>query len=235
MSNNDLIFTSTSGVSSVLTTNTMLETSLTALEVKVYKYADGILVQAVSDAKDYTDKNVLTLVTSALAQVKPQQYPVSGAIIHDFENGADKIRFVIRDEKYINAGDTIALQNANIFTLSEVNKAKVDVKEVCKTSIDNLELRINTSLATAKTSMIDYIDNHDWAISDITGLTDKFTEERNTTNNQIDEVNKSIQDLDVVGCTFETWLNYFARADAYLDELYDTVNEEYYKKMGWIP
>ena len=53
-------------------------------------------------------------------------------------------------------------------------------------------------------------------------------------SDQFEEVNKSIQDLDVVGCTFETWLNYWARADAYLDELYDTVDEEYYRQMGWI-
>ena len=54
------------------------------------------------------------------------------------------------------------------------------------------------------------------------------------TDTKIADVNKQIQTIEVASHTFETWLNYFARADAYLDELYDTVDEEYYRQMGWI-
>ena len=54
------------------------------------------------------------------------------------------------------------------------------------------------------------------------------------TDNEIALLQQQIQTIEVASHTFETWLNYFARADAYLDELYDTVDEEYYRQMGWI-
>lgn len=53
-------------------------------------------------------------------------------------------------------------------------------------------------------------------------------------NIELEKLRASINSIQVNPDSFEAFLNHSLHADAQLDELYDTVDEEYYKQMGWV-
>lgn len=62
----------------------------------------------------------------------------------------------------------------------------------------------------------------------------KNSELKNHTNSEIERLDARINGISLSEENFETFLNHFARVDAYLDPLYDTIDEEYYRQMGWV-
>lgn len=92
-------------------------------------------------------------------------------------------------------------------------------------ALQNSKIFTLAEIAKAKLELITQINN----LADNTKINSSIY-----TDEAVAKIEKKLQDIEIAGYSFETWLNYCARADAYLDELYNTVDEEYYKKMGWI-
>lgn len=190
------------GQQTVITDTLTLDEAIASVKSVCNNYTDNSSSNVLIEAKTYADNSMLSAITNILPTIPVVNYPQkSGAVrLVVGKNTDNSLKFFdIRDEKYIQAGDLLALQNSKTFTLAEIGKSKEDLIKY-----------INNSSKNTLTNSQDYTDG------------------------EIARLEKEIQNLDVVGCTFETWLNYFARADAYLDTLYDTVDEEYYKQMGWI-
>lgn len=190
------------GQQTVITDTLTLDEAIASVKTVCNTYTDNSTSNVLIQANNYSDSIVLNAISEILPTIPLVDYPQnSGAVrlvVGKNDDGTLKF-FDIRNEKYIQAGDLLALQNSKAFTLAEIAKRKIEIDKQIKSSTDNTEINCNIY-----------------------------------TDVKIADVNKQIQTIEVASHTFETWLNYFARADAYLDELYDTVDEEYYKKMGWI-
>lgn len=190
------------GQQTVITDTLTLDQAIASVKEVCNKYTDNSTSNVLIEAKTYADSAMLSAISKVLPTIPLVDYPKnSGAIrLVVGKNDDNSLKFFdIRDEKYIQAGDSLSLQNSKTFTSSEITKAKIEITSQIKNSTENTETNCNI-----------------------------YTDQKTT------ELEKQIQDIEVAAHSFETWLNYFARADAYLDPLYDTVDEEYYRKMGWI-
>lgn len=190
------------GQQTVITDTLTLDEAIASVKTVCNTYTDNATSNVLIQANNYSDSIVLNAISEILPTIPLVDYPQnSGAVrlvVGKNDDGTLKF-FDVRNEKYIQAGDLLALQNSKTFTLTEIAKKKIEIDKQIKRSTDNTEINCNIY-----------------------------------TDAKIADVNKQIQAIEVASHSFETWLNYFARADAYLDPLYDTVDEEYYKKMGWI-
>lgn len=190
------------GQQTVITDTLTLDEAIASVKSVCNNYTDNSSSNVLIEAKTYADNAMLSAITNILPTIPVVDYPQkSGAVrLVVGKNTDNSLKFFdIRDEKYIQAGDLLALQNSKTFTLAEIGKSKEDLIKY-----------INNSSKNTLTNSQDYTDG------------------------EIARLEKEIQTIEITSHTFETWLNYFARADAYLDPLYDTVDEEYYKQMGWI-
>lgn len=190
------------GQQTVITDTLTLDEAIASVKSVCNNYTDNSSSNVLIEAKTYADNSMLSAITNILPTIPVVNYPQkSGAVrLVVGKNTDNSLKFFdIRDEKYIQAGDLLALQNSKTFTLAEIGKSKEDLIKY-----------INNSSKNTLTNSQDYTDG------------------------EIARLEKEIQTIEITSHTFETWLNYFARADAYLDTLYDTVDEEYYKQMGWI-
>ena len=190
------------GQQTVITDTLTLDEAIASVKSVCNNYTDNSSSNVLIEAKTYADNAMLSAITNILPTIPLVDYPQkSGAVrLVVGKNTDNSIKFFdIRDEKYIQAGDLLALQNSKTFTLAEIGKSKEDLIKY-----------INNSSKNTLTNSQDYTDS------------------------EIARLEKEIQTIEITSHTFETWLNYFARADAYLDPLYNTVDEEYYRQMGWI-
>jgi hypothetical protein len=190
------------GQQTVITDTLTLDQAIASVKSVCNTYTDNSTSNVLITAKTYADNAMLTAISNILPTINLVDYPKSSGAVRLVvgKNADNSLKFFdIRDEKYIQAGDLLALQNSKTFTLAEIAKAKLDLITLVTNSSNNAES--NSKIYT---------------------------------DDEVAKIAKQLQDIEVASHTFETWLNYFTRADAYLDPLYDTVDEEYYRQMGWI-
>lgn len=167
----------------VITDTLTLEQAIASVKSVCNSYTDNSSSNVLITAKTYADNAMLTAISNILPTIQLVNYlQNSGAVrLIVGKNADDSLKFFdIRDEKYIQAGDLLALQDSKTFTLAEIAKAKLDMTAYTNNACENT--RING---------------------------------RNFTQAEIARVEGLIQELEMRGFTFETFLEYLDIASDY--------------------
>ena len=220
MANNKLVYTSgTTGVSSDIITDASLSAAITNVEIACNAYANNAdtIIQANINAA--IDGAIAEAMVAVLPTLPSEVKVLTQKQFIKIENPNNPLEYVVltlRDQSYTDA----LVAACNALTLQEIANAQTILNQIVTASATNV-------LVDAKL----YTDQQIQALQTILTSTYATIVYVDT---KLEALEQQIQTIEVASHTFETWLNYWARADAYLDELYDTVDEEYYRKMGWI-
>ena len=116
----------------VITDTLTLDQAIASVNIVCNNYSNNSSANVLIEAKTYADSAMLSAIANILPTIPVVNYPQnSGAVrLVVGKNTDDSLKFFdIRDEKYIQAGDLLALQNSKTFTLAEIAKAKLILKK----------------------------------------------------------------------------------------------------------
>jgi YVTN family beta-propeller protein len=152
-----------------------VDTNITLAKTECNSYTDTSVSNATIALKSYADGAAANAVTSILPKLPlPTPSVGYGGMEMVFEINKVKTWVTIRDQRYIDAQDSIVATSANAYTLKQVSQAKLDMTKYATdadklvlinannytdTEIDTLTATVNTQFGTLTT----YVDTQDKA------------------------------------------------------------------------
>lgn len=131
----------------VITDTLTLDQAIASVKIVCNNYTDNASSNVLIEAKTYADSAMLSAITNILPTIPVVNYPQnSGAVrLVVGKNADNSLKFFdIRDEKYIQAGDLLALQNSKTFTLAEIANAKLELIANITNSVENAKVVART-------------------------------------------------------------------------------------------
>jgi len=160
--------------------------SISAAKVDMAAYSDNAVATQLAAAKAYADAMVANAVQNALQPLSINTAPMTGYGAFEWWDKNTNLKYIIRDQQYIDGAASQAFIQGKAYTDSKVATATQNANDYTYTKVANTltsakdytDLLHNADMQYFNNNflgMTNYIDNHTWTVSKITDFTTAVT------------------------------------------------------------